>query len=47
MKKFFMFLAVAGLLTLTANIVSAQEAAAPADEQEEVVDLFAGSGVQN
>ena len=44
MKKFFMFLAVAGLLTFTANIVSAQEAAAPADEQEEVVDLFAGSG---
>ena len=44
MKKFFMFLAVAGLLTFTASIVSAQEASAPADEQEEVVDLFAGSG---
>ncbi len=28
MKKFFMFLAVAGVLTLTANIASAQEAAA-------------------
>ncbi len=50
MKKFFMFLAVAGLLTFTANIASAQEeAAAPAaaqqvEEAEEVVDLFAGSG---
>ena len=44
MKKFFMFLAVAGLLTFSASIVSAQEASAPADEQEEVVDLFAGSG---
>ena len=39
-----MFLAVAGLLTFSASIVSAQEASAPADEQEEVVDLFAGSG---
>jgi biopolymer transport protein ExbB len=50
MKKFFMFLAVAGLMTFTANIASAQEeAAAPAAAQqvekaEEVVDLFAGSG---
>ena len=51
MKKFFMFLAVAGLLTFTANIASAQEEedAAPAateqvEETEEVVDLFAGSG---
>ncbi|MBP5482949.1 MAG: MotA/TolQ/ExbB proton channel family protein, partial [Bacteroidales bacterium] len=45
-----MFLAVAGLLTFTANIASAQEeGAAPAateqvEEAEEVVDLFAGSG---
>ena len=50
MKKFFMFLAVAGLMTFTANIASAQEEdAAPAateqvEEAEEVVDLFAGSG---
>ncbi len=50
MKKFFMFLAVAGLVTFTANIASAQdEGAAPAaqeqvEEAEEVVDLFAGSG---
>ena len=50
MKKFFMFLAVAGLMTFTANIASAQEeATAPAaaqqvEEAEEVVDLFAGSG---
>ena len=52
MKKLFMFLAVAGLLTFTANIVSAQdESAAPAateqvaeDDAEPVVDLFAGSG---
>ena len=51
MKKFFMFLAVAGLMTFTANIVaSAQEdEAAPAVEQvaadaDEVIDLFAGSG---
>ena len=49
MKKFFMFLAVAGLMTFTANIASAQdEGAAPAaqqvEEAEEVVDLFAGSG---
>ena len=51
MKKFFMFLAVAGLVTFTANIASAQDegAAAPAaqeqvEEAEEVVDLFAGSG---
>ena len=50
MKKFFMFLAVAGLMTFTANIASAEEeAAAPAaaqqvEEAEEVVDLFAGSG---
>ena len=49
MKKLFMFLAVAGLLTFTANIASAQDDAAPAaaeqvEEAEEVVDLFAGSG---
>ena len=50
MKKLFMFLAVAGLLTFTANIASAQdEGAAPAaqeqvEEADEVVDLFAGSG---
>ena len=50
MKKLFMFLAVAGLVTFTANIASAQEeGAAPAaqeqvEEAEEVVDLFAGSG---
>ena len=50
MKKFFMFLAVAGLMTFTANIASAQEeGVAPAaqeqvEEAEEVVDLFAGSG---
>ena len=48
MKKFFMFLAVAGLMTLTAStasIVSAQDAAqsAPA-ATEEVTNLFAGSG---
>ena len=43
-----MFLAVAGLMTFTANIAFAQEeGAAPAaqeQETEEVVDLFAGSG---
>ena len=48
MKKLFMFLAVAGLMTFTANIAFAQEeGAAPAaqeQEAEEVVDLFAGSG---
>ena len=50
MKKFFMFLAVAGALTFSANIASAQdETAAPAATEEvaasnEVVDLFAGSG---
>ncbi len=45
MKKFFMFLAVAGLMTFTAAIASAQDQAAPAaEEAEEVVDLFAGSG---
>ena len=51
MKKFFMFLAVASLMTFTASIVaSAQEEAAPAaveqvaDDAEEVIDLFAGSG---
>ena len=51
MKKFFMFLAVAGLMTLTASIVSAQDAdqAAPAATEEvaasnEVTDLFAGTG---
>ena len=54
MKKLFMFLAVAGLMTFTANIASAQdENEAPAateqvaeaeDEAEPVVDLFAGSG---
>ena len=51
MKKFFMFLAVAGLMTFTANIASAQdEQAAPAATEEvapaaeQPVDLFAGSG---
>ena len=51
MKKFFMFLAVAGRVTFTASIASAQdEANAPVaaqeqvEEAEEVVDLFAGSG---
>ena len=56
MKKFFMFLAVAGLMTLSANIASAQDAteapdAAPAEEAvaEEAAepspqDLFAGTG---
>ena len=54
MKKIFMFLAVAGLLTFTANIASAQdEQAAPAEEQvaapaaeeeDAPIDLFAGSG---
>ena len=50
MKKFFMFLAVAGLMTFTANIASAQDEAAAraATEQvaaaEPVTDLFAGSG---
>ena len=45
-----MFLAVAGLVTFTANIASAQEeGAAPAaqelaEEADEVVDLFANSG---
>ena len=54
MKKIFVFLAVAGLMTFTANIAAAQEEAAPAaqeeavvapeDDAEPVVDLFAGSG---
>ena len=51
MKKFFMFLAVAGLMTFTANIASAQEegeapvaATEQVEEAEEVIDLFAGSG---
>ena len=52
MKKFFMFLAVASLMTFTASIVASaqEEEAAPAaveqvaDDAEEVVDLFAGSG---
>ena len=53
MKKLFMFLAIAGLMTFSANIASAQdENAAPAateqvaedDDAEPVVDLFAGSG---
>ena len=50
MKKFFMFLAVAGALTFSATIASAQdEAAAPAATEQvaapqEVTDLFAGSG---
>ncbi len=56
MKKFFMFLAVAGVLTLTANIASAQEAAADenaaATEQVETAapqamsaeDLLKGTG---
>ncbi|MBQ7467551.1 MAG: MotA/TolQ/ExbB proton channel family protein [Bacteroidales bacterium] len=55
MKKFFMFLAVAGLMTFSANIASAQDeqADAAATETTEVVennaatstaDLFKGSG---
>ena len=50
MKKFFMFLAVAGLMTLSASIASAQDAAQAAPAATEVVapsnpqDLFAGSG---
>ena len=49
MKKFFMFLAVAGLMTFTANIASAQdEQAAPAATEEvasqEVDNPFAKSG---
>ena len=51
MKKFFMFLAVAGLMTFTANIASAQEegeeapvAVQQVEETDEVIDLFAGSG---
>ena len=52
MKKFFMFLAVASLMTFTASIVASaqEEEAAPAaveqvaDDAEEVIDLFAGSG---
>ena len=49
MKKFFMFLAVAGLMTFTANIASAQDEAAPAATEqvaaaEPATDLFAGSG---
>ncbi len=55
MKKFFMFLAVAGLMTFSANIASAQDeqADAAATEATEVVennavtsaaDLFKGSG---
>ena len=51
MKKFFMFLAVAGLVTFTANIASAQEeesapvaAQEQVEEADEVIDLFAGSG---
>ena len=51
MKKFFMFLAAAGIMTLTASIAFAQDEApaapeAPAAEEvaEAPVDLFAGSG---
>ncbi len=50
MKKFFMFLAVAGLMTLSASIASAQDAAEAAPAATEVAapsnpqDLFAGSG---
>ena len=56
MKKLFMFLAVAGLMTLSANIASAQDAApapdaAPAEEavaeqaaEPSPQDLFAGTG---
>ncbi len=52
MKKVFMFLAVAGLMTFTASIAASaqEEEAAPAaveqvaDDAEEVVDLFKGSG---
>ncbi len=51
MKKFFMFLAAAGIMTLSASIAFAQDEApaapeAPAAEEvaEAPVDLFAGSG---
>ena len=50
MKKFFMFLAVAGVLTLTANIATyaQDEAAQPATEQvsetEGPIDILAGTG---
>ena len=44
MKKFFMFLAVAGLMTLTASIVSSAQDGAAAAATEQVTDLFAGSG---
>ena len=51
MNKFFMFLAVIGLVTFTANIASAQEEGetAPAateqvEEADQPIDLFAGSG---
>jgi biopolymer transport protein ExbB len=52
MKKFFMFLAVAGIMTFTANIASAQEEENVAPEATEVqaeaptsaADLFKGTG---
>jgi len=52
MKKFFMFLAVAGLLTFSANIASAQDEQAAAPATEEVAapaemtaaDLLKGTG---
>ena len=51
MKKFFMFLEVAGLVTFTANIASDKDednapvaAQEQVEEADEVVDLFAGSG---
>ena len=37
MKKFFMFLAVAGLMTFSAAIASAQDQAAPAAEEAEAM----------
>ena len=52
MKKFFMFLAVAGVMAFTANIASAQEQAAPEAGQQvasapaemTAADLLAGTG---
>ncbi|MGP1621398.1 MAG: MotA/TolQ/ExbB proton channel family protein [Candidatus Cryptobacteroides sp.] len=51
MKKFFMFLAVIGLMAFSANIVSAQEQANDSTATEQVTeapataaDLFSGSG---
>jgi len=45
MKKFFMFLAVAGVMAFSASIASAQEDAAPAAAAEmTAADLLSGSG---